>query len=622
VERTSAPKALGGEVLPPGAEPLQADDPAVIDGRRLTGRLASGGTSVVYLARDPGGEHVVVKTTRMRKADQAQARRWLRTEAACVRRLPAFCTAPLLVDGSDESPPYLIREYVEGPSLAQFVEGLGPLEPDQLGALAIALARALTAVHGAGLVHCDLDPANVLLAANGPRLIDFSIAQEAPISGRPAEVGTVPYNPGWVSPERLRGHPAGPASDVFGWGCLLGYAATGRSPFDDEDTGDERWSVARTADLDALKEPVRGLVEGALAADPADRPSAAELVAGLDGTAGREMTAQRSLPRRENRDVPPRPAASSVDAPTAPMPALTSEPSRPASVFDPEPAHEAPPRHAAYAAEAEQAPQALSPGTAYEPAPGGEAPPRHAAYAAEAVPAPQALSPGAAFEPEPEGEAPPHRAEYPGETEQADELVPWQQAEPPPVPRRVEYASEAATAAASAPPPRRRVEYAAETSGARSRAEWDDESGRRPRRLRTVAMVTAPAAMVAVLATVIAMAATGNGRTTQVEPGSAVSPGQGPVDSQAPVDPGHHSYGPRPASASSARDGSGTPSAGRHRHTRRTNRPGAPSRPGGGGHSPGAPHPSSPKPTPTHSPTPSPTPTPTGTGTPKTTTTG
>jgi serine/threonine protein kinase len=565
VERTSAPKALGGEVLPPGAEPLQADDPAVIDGHRLAGRLASGGTSVVYLAHDPNGEHVVVKTTRMRKADQTQARRWLRTEAASVRRLPAFCTPALLVDGSDASPPYLIRDYVEGPSLAQFVEGLGPLEPEQIAALASALARALGAVYGAGLIHCDLEPTNVLLAANGPRLIDFSIAQEVPLADRPAEVGTVPYNPGWVSPERINGHPAGPASDVFGWGCLLGYAATGRSAFDGDEAGEGRWSVARASALEALEEPVRGLVEAALAVDPADRPSTGELIARLDGPPARETPVPRPLPL--DADPVPGRTEFTVDEATAPMPAIVPESGEPV--------------------------RALS------------------APAARPEPLPDAALP---------------------ETGQADELLPWHRSEPAAAPRRVEYAPEAAQAAstassastapsastassaAAAEPPGlrpRRVDYAAETSG--SRAAWDDEPKRRPRRLRAVAMVTAPAALVAVLATVIAMAATNSG-STPVQQGGAVTPGQGPVDSPPPPqDPGHHSYGPRPASAASARDHSSPPAAGQQPHGRRT-KPASPGRPGGGAHSPGSPPSSRPTPTPTHSPTPSPSPTPTGTG--------
>ena len=182
MERPSAPNARGGEVLPPGAKPLASDELVVIDGHRLVGRLSSGGTSVVYLARGPEGAPVAVKTTRARQADQAQARRWLRTEASCARRLPPFCTARPLADGTDHSPPYLVSEYIEGPSLAQFVEGLGPLEPVQLMALGGALARALAAVHGAGLIHCDLKPANIMLAADGPRVIDFSIAPRSAVA--------------------------------------------------------------------------------------------------------------------------------------------------------------------------------------------------------------------------------------------------------------------------------------------------------------------------------------------------------------------------------------------------------------------------------------------------------
>ncbi|MDN3352070.1 protein kinase [Actinomadura sp. DC4] len=535
----SAPKALGGEVLPPGAEPLQADDPAVIDGHRLTGRLAAGGTSVVYLAHAPGGEHVVVKTTRMRRADQTQTRRRLRTEAVSVRRLPAFCTPALRVDGSDESPPYLIQDYVEGPSLAQFVEGLGPLDPEQLDALAIALARALGAVHGAGLIHCDVEPTNVLLASDGPRLIDFSIAQEAPISGRPAEIGTVPYNPGWVSPERVSGHPAGTASDVFGWGCLLGYAATGRSPISEEGTG------VRADVLDALQEPLRGLVSATLAEDPADRPTVGELLGRLDGTAERVTPVPRPLTRRQDLEGAPEAV---VDAPTAPMPALAPMPAEPMLALD--------------------APAALDAAGPHRSRP-------------------QSLRDHAA--------------------ETGAELLPWhEQAEEAPASRRVEYAAETAKAATADPPPRR-VEYAAETA---SRRRAEDE--RRPRRLRMVAMVTAPAALVAVLATVVAMAATGNGGSVPAEPGSALVPGQGPVDSQAPEDHDRHSYGPRPASASRPHDHTSPTAAEPTRRTlRKTSR--APSRPGGGSHSPSSPT-HAPPPPPTHSPTPSPSPTPTGTG--------
>lgn len=543
MERTSAPKALGGEVLPPGTEPLQADDPAVIGGHRLTGRLATGGAGVVYLAHDPAGEHVVVKTTRMRRADQAQARRRLRTEAAAVRRLPGWCTPRLLIDASDEAPPYLVREYIEGPSLTQFVEGLGPLEPEQLRALAEALARTLAAVHGAGLVHCDIEPANVLLAADGPRLIDFTIAQERPLPGRPSEVGAVPYNPGWVAPERLNGFAAGPASDVFGWGCLLGYAATGHSPFDENAVAEGRWSATRAGELDEIEEPIRGLVEATLAVDPADRPGTADLIARLSDPA--ESSAAG---RRPGLAAPAGRAA--VEEPTAPMRAIGPEagPAGHREPGDPPPWPDEP---------AQTAPEPVSP-----------------------------VRPDRTDRPDRTPERAP--AAFPAAEETA------RLAEP------VEHAAAA--------PAHRRVEHSPRTSRT-------DPPEQRPRRLRAVALVTAPAATLALIVTMVAVAVTdGNGHPRPAIPGSVVNPGQeqGTVGSQAPVTPRRWSYGPRPASAASSPDGTVPPLTGRRRHG--GTRPDAPSRPGVA-HPTSRPSTPSHTPAPTHSPTPSPTPTPTPTDT-------
>jgi eukaryotic-like serine/threonine-protein kinase len=552
--------ALGGEVLPPGAEPLRAGDPPVIDGHRLTGRLASGGTSVVYLARGPEGEPVALKTTRARKADQAQARRWLRTEAACSRRVPPSCTAPLLVDGSHHTPPYLISEYVDGPSLGQYVEFLGPLDADQLRALAFALARAIAAVHGAGLIHCDLKPGNVLLAADGPRVIDFSIAQEPPISGRPAGPGTVPYSPGWVAPERLGGRPAEPATDVFGWGCLIGFAATGRSPFDGDDVGTGRWSVARSADLATIEERLRGLVEAALAIDPADRPSIGEITARLGGPGGARATDMAPPPRREPKALA---ARSSVDEPTAPIARVALEPAR-----EPE-------QERAY----EPAPEAAF-GAPHEPV--RESPHQPPAPLPAAVPVP-ALAPA--------DEAPPHRAGRAAAYAAGHDRTAY-------VPG---FGREAPAEHPAGSPP------AAFEPG-------EERRPRRSRRLRAVAMVTAPAALVAVLATFIAMAGTGTSTRAPATPAGGaptVDQEQDPasVGSPSAVQPHLRSYGPRPASASSARDGSSPPVAARGQVGGQTS-PTSPDH----SHRPGSPPVSSASPTPSHTPSPSPTPSPTDTG--------
>jgi serine/threonine protein kinase len=591
VERPSTPgqtdEALDDETLPPGAEPLRSGDPTAIDGHRLTARLAAGGTSIVYLARDPQGRHVTVKTTRARQADQTQARRFLRTEAACSRRLPPFCTAPLLVDGSDQTPPYLISEYVEGPSLAQYVDVLGPLEPDQMGALATALARAIAAVHGAGLIHCDLQPGNVLLAADGPRVIDFSIAQEAPISGRPAETGTVPYSPGWVAPERLRGYPAGPASDIFGWGCLIGYAATGHSPFAGEEVKAGHWSVARSGDLAAIQEPLRVVVEAALAVDPADRPSTDEIVARLVGGRAEVMPAAEPVPQPEEDLIP-------FDEPTAPMPRIAPGP---AGALPPPPRDERP-----FPAPAPRDDRPLPPPA--HPVPARRDDPSYP----PPVPALRDDPPVGRPVPARRDDVPPRRLDHALER-------PVERPTGQPGGRPVRHGEHAAgfgggpSGPAALPPASDHADIPVATFGSRPRRD-----PRRPRRLRAVAMVTAPAALVAVLATALAMAGTGNqnGQAPTVPGGAPTTAGQSPADPAAsPSEPSRRSYGPRPASASSSRDDTGAPgTGGQHAPTQ----PGTPSRPGHS-HTPGSPPPSSPSPTPTHSPTPSPTPT--GSGGPK-----
>jgi serine/threonine protein kinase len=637
--------ALGGEVLPPGAEPLQAGDPPAIGGNRLTGRLASGGTSVVYLARDPDGELVAVKTTRARKTDLDQARRWLRTEAASSRRVPPFCTARLLVDGSHHTPPYLVSEYVDGPSLGQYVEFLGPLDADQLRALASALARAIAAVHGAGLIHCDLKPGNVLLAADGPRVIDFSIAQEAPVPGRPADTDTVPYGPGWVAPERLNGRPADPATDVFGWGCLVGFAATGHSPFDGDLSG-TGWSVARPADLAAIDEPLRALVEAALAVDPADRPSIGEITQRLGRRGEARATSEPLPPRREPEALaapaespsgskvapawdieaaaaiepyaPPEdmsPARSAVDEPTAPLARIAPEPAydpAPEPAWDPvretdgerayEPSPETPydapsaspfegPSRSPYEGPA-ASPYDAPPKPPYEgpaePARDAHRPPAPLPVPASRPPAPAPQPPAPAPVPGPAGELSPRR------DDRAAYDAGYDRAAYVPGLGHDTAAGHLVDPAPDAFDPR------------------EERRPRRPRRLRAVAMVTAPAALVAVLATAIAMAGTGSGGPSPSTGGGMPTmgrqdPGQAPpADSPSAVRPHRRSFGPRPASASSARDGS-TPSSPANGGVGGQPGPGSPTH----SHRPGSPPPSHhPSPTPTHSPTPSPTPTP------------
>jgi hypothetical protein len=277
------PAAPGEGFLPAGVRPLRFDDPAELGGHRLVGRLGSGGMSVVYLGRDPLEGFVAIKTAHGGPADVDLARRFA-AEAECLRRLPEGCTARLVKDGATRTPPYLVIEYVEGKSLAHVVDTGGPLPPEQVSAVATGVLRALAAVHRAGLVHRDIKPPNIVLTVSGPRLIDFGIAQEVGASGGPTGPETVMGSAGWIPPERLNRQSATPASDVFGWGALVVYAATGRNPFGQADAEElARRIVAEPPDLDGVEAPLRDLVAESLAKDPSARPSAEELLARISG---------------------------------------------------------------------------------------------------------------------------------------------------------------------------------------------------------------------------------------------------------------------------------------------------------------------------------------------------
>ena len=291
--RMATSSASADEILPSGVRSLRPDDPAEIGGHRLLGRLGSGGMGVVYLGQDPLVGFVAVKAAHEDATGDDEPRRRLAAEAACIRQVPETCTARLLADGTARTPPYIVTEYVEGRSLADVVRKDGPLPPEQLHALAIGVGRALAAIHAAGLVHRDLKPPNVLLTPTGPRVIDFGIAHEVTAVGGPTGPGMVVGSPGWIPPERLDRQPATPASDVFGWGCLVGYAGLGRNPFGEGDHDELTRRIMREPpDLDGLDDSLRSLVEEALAKDPSARPSAADLLAllGVAGQQGRSGT--------------------------------------------------------------------------------------------------------------------------------------------------------------------------------------------------------------------------------------------------------------------------------------------------------------------------------------------
>jgi serine/threonine protein kinase len=258
---------------------LQPGDPQLIGPYRLRGRLGAGGMGQVFLGRSAGGRPVAVKIVRAHLAMDPEFRERFRREIAVARKVSGVYTSPVIDADVDGPVPWLATAYVEGPSLADAVSEHGPLPPRSVLALAAGLAEGLNAIHAAGVVHRDLKPANVLLAEDGPRVIDFGISRAVEASAL-THTGLVVGSPGFMSPEQAEGRQVGPPSDIFSLGAVLAFAATGEGPFGTGSTPALVYRVVYSPpNLDHLPSEVRPLIERCLAKDPAQRPTAAQLLA-------------------------------------------------------------------------------------------------------------------------------------------------------------------------------------------------------------------------------------------------------------------------------------------------------------------------------------------------------
>jgi len=351
-------------------KPLRSEDPRQVGRYQLLGRLGAGGMGEVFLGQSPGGRLVAVKLIRGELAADREFRVRFAREVAAARHVSGMFTAPVVDADLDAPRPWLVTAYVPGPSLAEAVDTQGPLPLSSVLTLAAGLAEGLEAIHAEGMVHRDLKPSNVLLASDGPRIIDFGISRAADATAL-TRANIFVGSPGYMSPEQALGEEVGPASDIFSLGAVLTFAAVGAGPFGEGTVTTLLYRVAHDRPAtDGLPGQLRPLVERCLAKDPRMRPTPGEILTEL-GTV------------ESGTNWLPQPVAETLIGYARPAPDATIPPAQPS----PAPAHSAP-------ASPAPVPPMRGPTT---PEPSGSAPPAtDPPSPAPRLPAPRAPAPAAA----------------------------------------------------------------------------------------------------------------------------------------------------------------------------------------------------------------------------------
>jgi hypothetical protein len=351
-------------------KPLRSEDPRQVGRYQLLGRLGAGGMGEVFLGQSPGGRLVAVKLIRGELAADREFRVRFAREVAAARHVSGMFTAPVVDADLDAARPWLVTAYVPGPSLAEAVDTQGPLPLSSVLTLAAGLAEGLEAIHAEGMVHRDLKPSNVLLASDGPRIIDFGISRAADATAL-TRANIFVGSPGYMSPEQALGEEIGPASDIFSLGAVLTFAAAGAGPFGEGTVTTLLYRVAHDRPAtDGLPGQLRPLVERCLAKDPRMRPTPGGILTEL-GTV------------ESGTNWLPQPVAETLIGYARPAPDATIPPAQPSPA--PAPPAPAPPA---------PAPPMRGPAT---PEPSGSAPPAADPPApARRLPAPRAPAPAAA----------------------------------------------------------------------------------------------------------------------------------------------------------------------------------------------------------------------------------
>ncbi|MGV9323405.1 serine/threonine-protein kinase [Streptomyces sp. NPDC003660] len=298
-----APQSSSG----PGAEP---ELPEYAGHYRLESRLGSGGMGVVHLARSGSGMRLAVKVVHAEFARDDEFRGRFQQEVAAARRVSGAFTAPVVDADPEADRPWMATLFIPGPTLAEEVKRNGPMAPGEVRRLMAGLAEALRDIHRVGVVHRDLKPGNVLLAEDGPKVIDFGISRPKDSELR-TETGKLIGTPPFMAPEQFRRpREVGPAADVFALGSVIVHAAAGRGPFDSDSPYVVAYQVVHDEpDLTGVPAGLVPLVRRCLAKEPEDRPTPDEIMSALRSVAASYDTqafipAQRDVPTAESAEVP------------------------------------------------------------------------------------------------------------------------------------------------------------------------------------------------------------------------------------------------------------------------------------------------------------------------------
>jgi hypothetical protein len=330
------------------AAPLGPEDPRQLGPYTILSRIGGGGMGMVYLGQAPDRRLVAIKVIRSDRASDPELGARFRREVRAASGVAGFCTARVLDADLDAERPYYVTEYVAGPTVQQAVEEGGPLAGRRLEAFAVGVAEALEAIHAAGVVHRDLKPSNVLLSAAGPKVIDFGIARPLD-STTLTQTGKVIGSVNWLAPEQLRNGRASEASDMFAWGGLVIFAATGHPPFGRGPVGAIAHRILNEEpDLQGLGGRLLEAVLAALDKDPRRRPTARALLVRLVGGIGAggldddPVTAATEVVQRTWMMMPRVPPAAAMAAAAMPMGEPATVPVPPAQDQTPQLASAAP----------------------------------------------------------------------------------------------------------------------------------------------------------------------------------------------------------------------------------------------------------------------------------------